>query len=92
MEISDIYKKIDDVVVQADSTNFPSQLLRQYPNFRPNVYFNVVGVAGLTSLVLFKSTSRTARVALTTFGLGFGIGESFRFTSTQFQNEKSRKQ
>ena len=56
-----------------------------------DINFNILGVAGLTSIVLFKSSSRSAKVALTTFGLGFGIGESFRHTSTQFQNEKSGK-
>lgn len=50
------------------------------------------GGAGLASLVLFKSGSRTARIGTAMFGFGFGVGEAFRHTSTRFENEKkSRK-
>ena len=72
--------------------NMPLQPLRLNHIFdMTNIDFYILGVAGLASLVLFKSGSRAAKVAITTFGLGCGVGESFRYTSTQFQNEKSRK-
>lgn len=49
------------------------------------------GIAGLASLVVFKSTSKASRVGLTMFGLGIGVGDALRFTSTKFDKEKNSK-
>ena len=47
-----------------------------------------VGTAlcGLASLVLFRAP--TLRLCFTTFGAGFGAGEAYRWSTSEFEKEK----
>ena len=44
---------------------------------------------GLLSLVLFRSPMM--RLGFTTFGMGFGAGEAYRYSSSEFDKEKGGK-
>jgi hypothetical protein len=52
------------------------------------VFESSVG-CGLLSLVLFRSPMM--RWGFTTFGMGFGAGEAYRYSSSEFDKEKGGK-
>ena len=47
-----------------------------------------ITVAGLASIVLFRSSSK--RIALTTFGAGFGLGDAFRLANIEFEKDNKK--
>eukprot|EP01038_Epipyxis_sp_PR26KG_P014639 gene14639-19663_t len=48
-----------------------------------------LALAGLASIVLFRT--RSSRVAFSTFGMGIGFGDAYRLSSIEFEKEKTNR-